>query len=139
MGNQTPPGLNVVFLPYAEEIRDTRHVEAAVPMTDDVEPQRNQILAAKKMINALTVDFDPYNFENPNLQSTYSYLQALALGEREPEPIKDYLQPDEEGMKKVENLILSFRDLCFGDNYVDPEEREQINAKLGGRVSKALT
>lgn len=123
----------MIFLPYAEEIRSTKTVEAQVPAGESVEPDRQQVIAAKKMINALTVSFDPNNFENPNLQSMYSYLQALALNEPEPEPIKDLLQPDYEGMKKVQSLVINFRDLCFGEDYVDPEERVEVNAKLQKR------
>ncbi len=123
----------MIFLPYAEEIRSSKTVEAQIPAGESVEPDRQQVIAAKKMINALTVSFDPNNFENPNLQSMYSYLQALALNEPEPEPIKDLLQPDYEGMKKVQSLVINFRDLCFGDDYVDPEERVEVNAKLQKR------
>ena len=123
----------MIFLPYAEEIRSTKSVEAQIPAGEAVEPDRQQVIAAKKMINALTVSFDPNNFENPNLQSMYSYLQALALNEPEPEPIKDLLQPDYEGMKKVQSLVVNFRDLCFGEDYVDPEERVDVNAKLQKR------
>ena len=125
--------MNVIFLPYAEEIRSTKKIEDELLDNEGTEPTRQQVIAAKKMINALTAGFDPNNFENPNIQSMYNYLQALALNEPQPETTQDYLQPDYEGMKKVEPLIISFRDLCYGEDYVDPEERVELNAKLQKR------
>jgi hypothetical protein len=46
----------------------------------------------------MTIDFNSRNFENPSIQQFYAGLQALALGEKEPEPVEDLLEPDYEGM-----------------------------------------
>ena len=131
--NQTPAGLNLVFLPFADEIKDTdgKLISNKSPESEDIsatDPTRTQIAAAKRLINGLTTNFSPFNFENPNLQKNYSYLQALALGEQEPEPVVDYLQPDSEGMQAVSGLALAFRHEVWGEDYIDPEERQKIEA-----------
>src|SRR3990167_602814 len=143
--NQTPAGFNLVFLPFADEIKDTdgKLVSNKTPQDQDIsstDPSRTQIAAAKRLITALTTNFSPFKFENPNLQKSYSYLQALALGEQEPEPVVDYLQPDTEGMQAVTGLALAFRTECWGEDYIDPEERvriEQDRKQHKGKMKRA--
>ena len=51
------------------------------------------------MINSLTTEVDSRNFENPAIQTFYSRLQAIALDEKNPEPVEDLIAPDEESIK----------------------------------------
>ena len=113
---QTPPGFNLVFLPFADDIRKL----ATVKPESKVDVDRNQIVNAKLLIKSLSTDFDCRNFENPNLQTFYSNLQAIALNEQDPEEIEDLLQPDVEGMKKYDNVVQAFKDSVWDGGYRDP-------------------
>ena len=134
---QTPPGLNLIFLPYADDLRDLESMK--IPkLNEETKPTRNHILGGKRMINAMTVDFDARNFENPDLQKFYSSIQALALQQDEIEPIIDYIQPDEEGLGPISDLIIKFRDMCFGEDYVDIDQRVKLAENLSKRVSDGI-
>jgi len=110
---QTPPGFNLVFLPFADDIRKL----ATVKPDSKPDVDRNQVVNAKLLIKSLSAEFDCRNFENPNLQTFYSNLQAIALNEQEPEDIEDLLLPDEEGMKKYENVVQAFKDSIWEGGY----------------------
>jgi len=45
-------------------------------------------------VRNLAINFDSRNFENITIQKFYSGLQALALGDEEPEEVEDCLKPD---------------------------------------------
>ena len=77
--------------------------------------------AAKLLVKNMTIDFNSRNFENPSIQQFYAGLQALALGEKEPEPIEDLLEPDYEGMKRFDPLFQKFKDAFFDGEDADPE------------------
>jgi len=79
-------------------------------------PNKEQILAAKALVDTLSIDFDCRNFENPDLQQFYSNLQALALGEENPEAVEDTIVPDEEGMLAHQTEINTFIESVWGSN-----------------------
>ena len=111
-------------------------IKEADPLNAQTEPTRNMVISAKTMINALTTNFSPQNFENLPLQKMYSHLQALALGETEPEPVMDTLQVDQEGLEHVKPTILAFRHMIWEGDYVDPElrgKREEAKENKEGR------
>lgn len=68
---------------------------------------------ARLLIKNLTIDFDSRNFENPSTQRFYAGLQALALNEKEPEPVVDLLEPDYEGLKRFQPVLQKFKDTFF--------------------------
>jgi len=109
---QTPPGFNLLFLPYADDIRSTDEIIKK----QNIEAENvnlEQFEAAKKLIKKMNIDFDSRNFENPTLQKHYATLQALALGESEVEKIEDLLRPDPDGLKNLNGVDTLFRKLCF--------------------------
>ena len=113
---QTPPGFNLIFLPYADDIRKP---DTVIPIKKP-DVNREQITNAKLLVKALTFDFDSRNFENPKIQNFFSNLQAIALGEDQPEVVEDSLEPDEEGIKKYAEVIENFKFSVFGNNYQEP-------------------
>ena len=113
---QTPPGFNLIFLPYADDIRKP---DTVIPIKKP-NVNREQITNAKLLVKALTFDFYSRNFENPRIQNFFSNLQAIALNEDQPEVVEDTLEPDEEGMKKYAEVIENFKFSVFGDNYEEP-------------------
>lgn len=54
-----PPGFHVIYLPYADDIREIVLDEEPAKATHD------QIIAAKKLVKTLRIRFDSRNFENP--------------------------------------------------------------------------
>ena len=80
---QTPPGFNLIFLPYADDIANligTKHIVEPSTISTEL------VAEAKALIRSMTIhDFDLRNFENPALQKFYNHLQAHALNEKEVE------------------------------------------------------
>lgn len=127
--NQTPPGFNLIFLPFADDLRDLQELKTNHQNFSETTPSREQILCAKRIINAMDFDFSSMQFENPDLQSFYSYLQSSALGDK-PEKVNDYLMPDYDGLKKIEPLIANFKEKIY-NNYEGLQERLQKDPKSG--------
>eukprot|EP01004_Peranema_trichophorum_P011030 NODE_987_length_2202_cov_40.947571_g843_i0.p1 GENE.NODE_987_length_2202_cov_40.947571_g843_i0~~NODE_987_length_2202_cov_40.947571_g843_i0.p1 ORF type:complete len:731 (-),score=149.25 NODE_987_length_2202_cov_40.947571_g843_i0:9-2057(-) len=115
-----PPGMVIVPLPYADDIRDLS-LPVVQPAPDAA------IQKAKKLVARLTVDFDPNDFENPSLQKHYSCLHAMAL-ERETVEVKpDLTEPDLVGMAYHKGAILDFKSSVFEEHY-DPSKRRKAEA-----------
>ena len=132
-GFQTPPGFQVIFLPYADDIRDINQIFEAAGYEADAaheeEEKGDNIFdklsvqeknAAKLLVKNMTIDFNSRNFENPSVQQFYAGLQALALNEEDPEPVEDLLEPDYEGMQRFAPLIKKFKDAFFDGEDEDP-------------------
>lgn len=84
-----PPGLQVVFLPYAEDLRSPPIKDPQVTIQDDL------LEKAKRLTHALTIPRPPdvtHDSEiwrnrifNPVLQHYYGILEAYALDQKEPD------------------------------------------------------
>ena len=76
-GLQTPPGFQLIVLPYADDIRDLDGIMEAAGFQKAEERQQEPAIidklrpeeknAAKLLIKNLTIEFDPRNFENPTI------------------------------------------------------------------------
>lgn len=109
-----PPGLHVIYLPFADDIRELSLFKLKEPASEE------QISLAKQVVKKLRIRFDSRSFENPILQKHYAALQALALEREQVEAVPDYVLPDVEGMQIVNirflfifvfiNLSFSFLD-----------------------------
>lgn len=66
----------------------------------------------------MSIDFDSRKFENPSIQRFYSGLQSFALNEK-PEEVQDTLEPDYEGMKRMQPVIDKMKDAFFGGSNED--------------------
>ena len=65
-----------------------------------------------ELIEALTVlEFSPSYFENPDVQTFYSNLQALALNEEIPEEVFESIIPDEDGLAQHSREIERFKQI----------------------------
>lgn len=82
----------------------------------------------------MTIDFNSKNFENPDIQSLYSHIQALALEEEQVEKPEDYLEPDYNGLKTIEPIIENFKNSVFNEEgYINPEVQEEKDKNLKKR------
>ena len=132
---QTPPGFNMIVLPWADDLRSNSDIMAKYPK---VLPEVNeeQFELAKKIIKKMNISFDCRAFENYELQKFYATLQALALDEADIEPVEDTLQPSEEGLEQVLNgLDEDFRKAVFGNSGGKPGDVMEKYVK-GNRNNK---
>ena len=111
---QTPPGFNMIVLPWADDIRSNSDILSKNPkILPKVSDEQSEL--AKKIIKKMNISFDCRAFENVELQKFYATLQALALEETNVEPVEDTLQPHTEGLEKVlDGLDEKFRKSIFG-------------------------
>ena len=121
---QTPPGLNMIILPWADDIRSNSDIMAKFPKEiPNISLEESEL--AKKIIKKMNISFDCRAFENYELQKFYASLQALALEEQDEEKVEDTLQPNNEGLEKVLNGL-------------DEEFRKKIFGKHGGKTEEVM-
>uniref|UniRef100_A0A7S1KSL9 SAP domain-containing protein n=1 Tax=Percolomonas cosmopolitus TaxID=63605 RepID=A0A7S1KSL9_9EUKA len=126
-----PPGLHIIYLPFADGIRQYDNFPVRKP-----DPTDEQITSAKKMIKKLTIDFSSQYFENPVVQKHYAALQALALEHTDVEDVKDVLQPDYDGMSKYQAYMDAFQQNVYQEGY-DPFPKTKAPAAKRKRAVKA--
>eukprot|EP00483_Globobulimina_turgida_P001551 UN01553 len=75
-----PPGMHMIFLPFADDIRKIDIEGAENFRRCDADEKEDEILIekSKKIIDKLTL-MEPYEPSNPVLQKHYDALEALAL------------------------------------------------------------
>ncbi|KTF81372.1 hypothetical protein cypCar_00011625 [Cyprinus carpio] len=129
----TPPGFNVIFLPFADDIRT---LDAHVGPTASDE----QVDKMKEIVHKLRFKYKSDSFENPVLQQHYRNLEALALNMLEPEPIEDLTMPKVQMMDaRLGPLAQEFKDLVYPPDY-NPEGKPAAKRKTaesgGGAAEK---
>ena len=97
---QTPPGLNMIVLPFADDIRSNSEILSKNPTQLPSLTDRQKEMA-RKIVKRMNISFDCRAFENVELQRFYSALQALALNEPTIDRTEDKIQPHREGLIKV--------------------------------------
>ncbi|OMJ95374.1 hypothetical protein SteCoe_1293 [Stentor coeruleus] len=112
--SQEPKGFNLIFMPYADDMRNPETLKAKGEVQKAPE---DMVKSAAAMIGNIQLgDFDVKSYYNPVLQHFYTNLEALALEEPKPPQIQDSLEPDEEGMQKKEQYIKEFWELAYNGN-----------------------
>ena len=113
-----PPGMHLVFLPYADDIRDLK-----IPGADNPPPTSDQVAAAKTMVQALQIEeFSPDLFSDPALQKHYTALQSMALQRDEMDTVVDHVMPDEEAMEDFEEEFTGFKSAVYPEDFVVPKK-----------------
>ena len=112
-----PSGFHLIILPYQNEIRKLE-VEQDF---EEATPSDEAVIAARKMVQTFTTDFDPHEFQNPSLQKHFRTLQAYALENNEVlAEFEDNVVPDREGMRQFEHVIKEWKDEIFPEEYEAP-------------------
>lgn len=110
----SPPGFQLVFLPYADDKRK-------VPVTEKVLANPEQVDKMKAIVQKLRFKYKSDSFENPELQQHFRNLEALALDLMEPEAAVDLTLPKVEAMdKRLGCLVDEFKELVYPPDY-NPE------------------
>lgn len=111
----TPPGFIACHLPFADDFRNIQ-LENSTRATPD------QVDAAKAVIKKLHFKYAPENFDNPDIQTHWRNIEALALNRSQLDPVVDYTVPDNERIqKKAGSLLKSLQDLVYPSSY-DPAQ-----------------
>ncbi|CAH8381217.1 unnamed protein product [Eruca vesicaria subsp. sativa] len=135
-GQVEPPGINMIYLPYSNDIRDIDELHSK-PGVAAPRASEDQLKKASALMRRLELkDFSVCQFANPALQKHYAILQAIALDEEQLRETRDETLPDEDGMNRpgVVKAIEEFKESIYGD---DPEEESDSGAKEKSRKRKA--
>ena len=98
------PGFHLLPLPFADDLRAPRL--PPVPAPPPALVARAEALVSRLLLGQA---FAPDAIDNPALLRHYAYLQALALGQDEPEPVDDASLPNRERVhKRAAALITAF-------------------------------
>uniref|UniRef100_H2P4K1 X-ray repair cross complementing 6 n=1 Tax=Pongo abelii TaxID=9601 RepID=H2P4K1_PONAB len=89
----TPPGFQLVFLPFADDKRK-------MPFTEKIMATPEQVDKMKAIVEKLRFTYRSDSFENPVLQQHFRNLEALALDLMEPEQAVDLTYNEGSGSKR---------------------------------------
>jgi len=104
-----PAGFHMILLPWGEDVRRL-HFPAPEGVAPPAPVAAELADAAQRVVEAMSLDtFAPGCVENPVLQKHYAAVQALALGEDNPEETPDMLQPDEMALNDKAALLAAWR------------------------------
>ncbi|XP_030671321.1 X-ray repair cross-complementing protein 6 [Nomascus leucogenys] len=129
----TPPGFQLVFLPFADDKRK-------MPFTEKIMATSEQVDKMKAIVEKLRFTYRSDSFENPVLQQHFRNLEALALDLMEPEQAVDLTLPKVEAMnKRLGSLVDEFKELVYPPDY-NPEgkvtKRKHDNEGSGSKRPK---
>uniref|UniRef100_A0A8C6APN2 SAP domain-containing protein n=1 Tax=Monodon monoceros TaxID=40151 RepID=A0A8C6APN2_MONMO len=129
----TPPGFQLIFLPYADDKRK-------VPFTEKVMANPEQVDKMKAIVQKLHFKYRSDSFENPVLLQHFRNMEALALDLMKPEQAMDLTLPKVEVMdKRLGSLVDEFKELVYPPDY-NPEEkvpkRKQDDESSGSKRPK---
>mmetsp|Transcript_3274 Transcript_3274/g.5025 ORF Transcript_3274/g.5025 Transcript_3274/m.5025 type:complete len:204 (-) Transcript_3274:17-628(-) len=129
-----PLGFNALVLPWANSIRPLKLGGDEIPtrITDE------HVLAAKDVIANMRHEEKLRFIENPALQKHYAYLEAVAMGEEDPEwsdNEDDMTKPSKSQFElpRLQNALATFTAI-FGKPETE-EELKSIEAELKKRKS----
>lgn len=128
----TPPGFNVIYLPYADDIRTLDPPQ--FPSASQI-----QVEKMKEIVSKLRFKYRSDAFENPVIQQHFRNLEALALDMMAPEETEDLIMPKVEQIdNRLGPLAQEFKDLVYPDGY-NPEGKPAAKRKTadsGGGAEK---
>jgi len=128
---QTPPGLNMIVLPFADDIRSNSEILSQFPRELPTLTDRQKEMA-RKIVKRMNITFDCRAFENVELQRFYATLQALALNEATIDRTEDKIQPHREGLMKVlAGIDDKYRMSIFTDNNNNNDKDAKKKKKKG--------
>nr|XP_020443534.1 X-ray repair cross-complementing protein 6 isoform X2 [Monopterus albus] len=128
----TPPGFNVIYLPYADDIRtlDPPRCPSA---------SQTQVDKMKEIVSKLRFTYRSDAFENPVIQQHYRNLEALALDMMAPEDTQDLIMPKvDEIDKRLGPLVQDFKDLVYPAGYTTENKpaAKRKTADIGAGAEK---
>ncbi|KAF9130438.1 X-ray repair cross-complementing protein 6 [Mortierella sp. 14UC] len=106
-GQEVPPGMQLVPLPWGDDIRP-------LPILTEYTPPDELINAGKAIISKLNMKrgFHPDNYENPALQKHYKVLQATAMNQTDMEIDDKTLPKTTQIYERAGAYIQHFKDVA---------------------------
>lgn len=100
-------GLHLIVLPYKN---DYRKLDKTNQKSNNYTfPKKKDVDIAGNLIDKMTIGFNFRQFENPEIQKFYKYLQNIALYDNyNLESYEDYLNPDIKGFEEIAADINNF-------------------------------
>uniref|UniRef100_A0A8C5GY60 DNA helicase n=1 Tax=Gouania willdenowi TaxID=441366 RepID=A0A8C5GY60_GOUWI len=127
-----PPGFNVIYLPYADDVR-------TLDLPRCTSASQEQVDKMKDIVTKLRFKYKSDAFENPVIQKHYRNLEALALDMMAPEEVEDLIMPKVEQIdRRLGSLVDEFKNLVYPANY-NPESKPAAKRKTadsGGGAEK---
>ncbi|KAF1374173.1 hypothetical protein PFLUV_G00246800 [Perca fluviatilis] len=121
----TPPGFNVIHLPFADDIRTLDPPQC--PVASQI-----QVDKMKEIVSKLRFKYRSDAFENPVIQQHYRNLEALALDMMAPEDMEDLIMPKVDQIDgRLGPLVDEFKDLVYPFNY-NPDSKPAAKRKTAG-------
>lgn len=128
----TPPGFNVIYLPYADDMR-------TLDLPQNPSASQVQVDKMKEIVSKLSFKYRCDAFENPVIQQHFRNLEALALDMTAPEDTEDLIMPKVDQIdRRLGSLSQEFTDLVYPMGY-DPEGKpaaKRKTAENGGGAEK---
>ncbi|XP_061612321.1 X-ray repair cross-complementing protein 6 isoform X2 [Phyllopteryx taeniolatus] len=127
----TPPGFNVIYLPFADDLRNLDPPQAPCASQTQVDKMR-------EIVHKLRFKYRSEAFENPVLQQHFRNLEALALGMMAPDDIEDLIMPKVDQIdRRLGPLVQDFKDLVYPADYnPDTKPGAKRKADAGGTAEK---
>lgn len=130
-----PSGFHVCYLPFADDFR-------SFSVEGRCRASTKQVDHAKALIKKLHFRYEPSCFENPDLQTHWRNVEALALNRSSLEPVTDYTVPDYARIRKKTGALLSiltdslwpggYDPVAAASRKPPPKPRQQAAAPSGG-------
>uniref|UniRef100_A0A7N9AU72 DNA helicase n=1 Tax=Mastacembelus armatus TaxID=205130 RepID=A0A7N9AU72_9TELE len=118
----TAPGFNVIYLPYADDMRTLDPPQC--PSASQI-----QVDKMKEIVSKLRFRYRSDAFENPVIQQHYRNLEALALDMMAPEETEDLIMPKVAQIDgRLGPLVQEFTDLVYPAGY-NPETKPAAKRK----------
>uniref|UniRef100_A0A7N8XD21 DNA helicase n=1 Tax=Mastacembelus armatus TaxID=205130 RepID=A0A7N8XD21_9TELE len=118
----TAPGFNVIYLPYADDMRTLDPPQC--PSASQI-----QVDKMKEIVSKLRFRYRSDAFENPVIQQHYRNLEALALDMMAPEETEDLIMPKVAQIDgSLGPLVQEFTDLVYPAGY-NPETKPAAKRK----------
>jgi ATP-dependent DNA helicase II len=113
---QTPPGFNMILLPWAQDLMLYEQIIEKFPKNLPKVTKRQSEMA-RSIVKKMNFNFDIKSFSNYNVQKFYSTLQSIALGESNNEVIENKLHPnDEQIKKKLDKMDIKYKQSTIENN-----------------------
>lgn len=124
-------GFHVCFLPFADDFRN-------IEIENRIRAKPEQVDSAKEVMKKLHFRYSPDSFENPDLQTHWRNIEALALNRSSLEEVQDYTMPNYERIeKKGAHLLSNLKSMVFPPGY-DPDKVQKRPSSYSAPAPKKL-
>ncbi|ORY15168.1 DNA-dependent protein kinase [Clohesyomyces aquaticus] len=128
-----PPGLWLIPLPFADDIRQCpEHPDKDIKATDQLTDMMRKVIEQLQLPKGI---YDPAKYPNPDLQWFYRILQAMALEEEVPE----FSTSDDKTLPKYRQINKRAAEYVIElEEAFDAEHKRQVRGQLQSSASSSV-